>query len=1035
MVFERYSSNMKGKVWKMVETYSSYIFNEVGALDDIHGFQTACHIRSVPTDGWERLSLPHNWGGEWNNLWVKGVYTVPEEAAGLKLYAVPKITAEEILFFINGKPMGIFNSKSDYIGGLHSAQLITAFAVPGEEFELAFECYAGHFVSGVEPLERYNDDCLNYDKGEFNKIVSGVDICSMDCEVKDFVFDMRAVLQLSDLPANNFISGRAKNAVEKLFIELTQYPARIERDKVHNLAVTCRGIMKPILSLRGGDGMRGKVGVVGHSHMDTAWLWPVCETIRKCVRTYSNVLTLMEQYPEFTFVQSSALHLDWMRRYYPAIFEGIRKRVAEGRYEPNGGAYVECDCNITSGELMIRQFLKGQLFTRKYLNYTSDAFWLPDTFGYNGMIPQIMCGSEVKYFYTTKISWGDLNEFPYDTFIWQGVDGSRVLTHFNRIHSYPDIKSLESIVNDIKDKQVYDGRLLAYGFGDGGGGPTYGMLEDARRADNMAGVPELRYTTISGFMKDIEQNAENLPVFSGELYLECHRGTLTQMHDIKRNNRKAEFALRDMEYFNVLANKPKNAKSDELYEITMINQFHDILPGTSIMKVNETTRKEMIAVIKSAKEEAEKYAADMVENNVDITLFNTLSFGRNDVVYIEDSVAVPADKPYQCFTDVCGRKLTAVGEVAIPGFGMESVKMIKGGRQNGRSVFKYDGNNLETPFMYVSFDENGCISSLIDKTSGRQLRRKGGAPLNTFYLGEDIPNDWDNWDIDYDQALKMKPTGKLTERSVISDGQVEFRIRSKYEITNNTSLVQDMVFNAAFVKIDFHTLINWNEKQQMLKAGFDCDIMTTCVKNEIQFGYMERLVNRNYPFEVSKFEVCNHKWSDLSESRFGVALLNDCKYGISVNGSDMRLTLHRGGIRPDITGDSGVHEMTYSLLPHTGPFSAESVVYPAYMLNVPVYAVKGRLKSSVQPPVKISAPNVICEAAKPAELVENAYIVRLYEAERNKTKCTVTLPTDAKRCCVTNMLEDIRKELDINNSNVELEFEPFKIITLLVQRS
>lgn len=326
----------------------------------------------------------------------------------------------------------------------------------------------------------------------------------------------------------------------------------------------------------------------------------VSETIRKCARTYSNVVRLMDQYPEYKFIQSSALHLDWMRRYYPSVFERIKKYVKEGRYEPNGGVWVECDCNITSGELMARQFLYGQLFTREYLGYTSDAFWLPDTFGYNGAIPQIMQESEVRYFYTTKMGWNDLTRFPFTTFKWKGIDGSTVLTHLHSIDTIPDVNDTDREIRSIQNKEYFEGRLFCFGHGDGGGGPTPAMLEKARRIMGVPGLPEAYYTTVSDFMKEIEQTADKLPTYTGELYLEMHRGTLTQMHDIKRTNRKCEFALRDMDYFNVLSGDPKNTRTDELYKTLLTNQFHDILPGTCYTGVTQNAVKENLAVIGEA---------------------------------------------------------------------------------------------------------------------------------------------------------------------------------------------------------------------------------------------------------------------------------------------------------------------------------------------------------------------------------------------------------------------------------------------------
>ncbi|MBR4616834.1 MAG: alpha-mannosidase, partial [Kiritimatiellae bacterium] len=394
------------------------------------------------------------------------------------------------------------------------------------------------------------------------------------------VIDIRELLGAArTLPDSNYVKWRARTALEKINEVLMLYPKHATDEEFANGIKQALAISRPFFT-GGNSRVFGKVGITGHSHMDTAWLWPVSETIRKCARTYANALNLMEQYPSYRFMQSSALHSEWMKDYYPSIFEDMKKRVAEGRYEPNGGVYVECDCNITSGELMVRQFLKGQQFTRENFNYTADAFWLPDTFGYNANIPQIMQGSEVKYFCTTKIGWNETNRFPFESFVWKGIDGSEVLTHFMRIHCWPDVRDCTDGVNSLSLKDSTDMRLLSYGFGDGGGGPTAAMVETSLRSSNMEGLPVIESMSVSAFMKELEKGKEKLPVYRDELYLELHRGTLTQLHEVKRKNRKAEYALHDMEYFNVLSGRPRNPESDKWLKILLKNQFHDILPGT-----------------------------------------------------------------------------------------------------------------------------------------------------------------------------------------------------------------------------------------------------------------------------------------------------------------------------------------------------------------------------------------------------------------------------------------------------------------------
>ena len=1023
MYNERLNRRLEVKIENALRIYEKYVYEPVGALTDAEGLTTFEHLRAVPETGYAPLAPGFAWGSEWENLWVRGKFTVPEALAGKKLYAVSNCGGVEQLFFINGVPKGLFNTKHrDFIGGSHASQYIGEFAA-GDTFELAFECYAGHFCVDTAPYDNY--DYPDMPAPSYAQTYNGVEICTRNDDLFTLIFDLREIVNAAEhMPSNNFLGARAKNLIRKLGDVLVLYPKHASKEEFDESVKAALALTRPFF--KGGNSrIFGKAGIIGHSHMDTAWLWPVSETVRKCARTYANAMHLMEQYPEYKFIQSSALHSEWMKDYYPDIFEEMKKRVAEGRYEPNGGVYVECDCNITSGELMVRQFLKGQQFTRENFGYTADSFWLPDTFGYNGNIPQIMQGSEVKYFYTTKIGWNEQNKFPFESFTWRGIDGSEVLTHFNRTHCWPDVDDIPASINDISLKDTTDMRLVAYGYGDGGGGPTPGMIETGRRAASLEGMPEVENMTISDFMKELETQQAELPVYADELYLELHRGTLTQMHNVKRKNRKAELALRDMEYFRVLAGKKITEAQNKRLKTLLKNQFHDILPGTCITPVYEVYNEEMDRVLA---EYAADTAADietLVKPSENYTAFNTLSFDRNDAVVIEGAKSFAKEYPSQKYTDVCGRELLAVGGVAIPAFGSKVIETADT-PVKAASPFTYDGTRLETPFAEIYFDENGYISSYVDKATLRQLRKTGGAPLNVLLFGEDVPKDWDNWDLERDIVYKLKPVTGFKGREVITDGAVEIRLRSVFDVGDGTTLTQDMVCYADSPRIDFHTLVDWQSPHRLLKAGFDLDIAAARARSEIQYGHVQRPTTQNDSVEYAKFEVCNYKWTDVSEPRFGAAVLNDCKYGITVTDCNLRLSLHRGGTHPDFTGDKGRHEMTYSLLVHEGAFSAENTVYPAYMLNVPAVTAKG--EAEIKPIVKIDAANIICEAVKPAECGEGT-VIRLYECEGAKTDAKVALK-GAEKATLTNLLEDALGELPLENGEVSLTFRPFEIKTI-----
>lgn len=1012
----------------VLERYAAHIFAPVCDLDGVTGFQTDAHLRLPPSATDMSPIQPGNaWGHEYGNLWLHCEVTVPECCDGAILCAIPDAEAVEILCYKDGKPSGIINSKNNFLGAMHSAMFITDHAKAGEHFALDFECYAGHDCLGCSPYSAYGMDRA---QTNFTKHFHGIRLCVLDTTFRDFCFDLATVLQIARLPENNFTAMKAHECLMNAFPHLIQDTAYATVDELRTSAETILPLLQPALAKHpGGDRSRGFIGLVGHSHMDTAWLWPVSETIRKCARTYAEALTLMDMYPDYTFIQSSALHLSWMKDYYPAIFEGIKQKVAEGRYDPNGGVWVECDCNVTGGESMVRQFLYGQRFTEQNLGYRSDAFWLPDTFGYNGAIPQIMKGAGVKYFYTTKMSWSDLNTFPADTFVWRGIDGSEVMTHLNRMHVIPDVPTLNGAVNEIRDKHTNDSRLVAYGFGDGGGGPTYGMLEYMKRVRDLDGMPTIEPVTASSFMQKLEERRDKLPLYDGELYLEYHRGTLTQMHDVKKNNRYAEIALRNMELFGVLTGKTDKDERDEMYKILLKNQFHDILPGTSIPKVYEIAFPEMRQLIAKANEITGNYAASMAKaDDTKLSLYNTLSFERHDHTVLDGAHSF-ADAAAQVYTDMDGNEKTVV-ETTIPALG--TVTLTAGTPAKAADgAFQANGNVLTTPLYIVTFDENGYISSLIDRRVNREVKKAGGAALGTLWFGECLCTDYDNWEIEDDIFKKLFAVTECLSHEVVADGAVEYRVRSTYKLSKNSTAVVDTVFYAKDPRIDYEVKLDWHETHALLKAGFDVNVRSGFVKNEIQFGHVERPTTRNTSLEAAKFEVCNHRWSDLSESRYGVAVLNDCKYGISVEESDMRLTLQKGCYRPDPISDNGVHTMTYSLLPHVGAFAAENVVYPAYELNYKPVVIPGVVES--KPLFTIDAPNVLCEAVKAAEDIEGAYVLRLYECERNTTNCTLTLP-GAKRVTVTNLLEEDGTELPIVDGKVNVTFHPFEIKTIVVER-
>jgi alpha-mannosidase len=648
-----------------------------------------------------------------------------------------------------------------------------------------------------------------------------------------------------------------------------------------------------------------------------------------------------------------------------------------------------------------------------------------------------------RYFLTTKMSWNDTNTFPYDTFYWQGLDGTRVLTHFNCSHLWPSPENLARYtagekdgVGGIREKTVSRSRLFSFGYGDGGGGPQFEMLELARRVADVDGLPRTGYTTVSSFMRRLEgELAGKRPsVYAGELYLELHRGTLTNQHQIKRNNRLAELALHTLEYATVRAALAKAAPASgaairPLMEKLLVNQFHDILPGTCIPAVHELSVAETGETIR----EAECQTRQLLKGEdagtwVGIT--NTLSFARDDVMYLDEgSYILPSSARQQPVATLLHGKKVAVAGLTLEPFSSRSVERGESTPKPGASPFLYAGNRLETPFATVQFADNGTIASFRDKTAHNRELRGEGYPLGTLLIAEDVSLSWDNWDIDGDLEYKYADCSQLLSRSVVADGAVEFRIRSSYRISAKSTLEQDLVFYADSPLVLFEARINWQDTHRFLKVAFDTSIRAADARYEIQFGHIRRSVFRGTDLEKAKFEVVNHKYTDLSESRYGVALLNDCKYGISVYEGQLRLSLHKGGNRPDTRGDIGSHECAYGFLPHGGGFSAETVVRPAYLFNYRPVLSEGKLETA--PLTTVDAPTVVVETVKPCEDAQNAFILRLYECEGSQTHTTLHA-AGAKQLVETNLLEDALGE-PLDADHIELSFHPFEIKTLMVR--
>ena len=914
--------------------------------------------------------------------------------------------------------------------GNHPYRCLTLAGESGRSYHLAFEAYAGHSFPGTQPYESRPPVPDN------GQTFGGIEIALEREDVTAFCFDLRVLRQLAQaLDENSLRRGRITAVLARVFEVVPAAPAEVPEDQWRAALVAARDLMRPLLETPNGP-TTPEFGLLGHSHIDTAWLWPLAETWRKCARTFSSMCNLMEQYPETTFLQSAPCHTDVLRSQYPGIFAKVQRLVKEGRWEPNGAMWVEPDCNLVSGESFVRQLLVGQRATREMFGYTSDTLWLPDVFGYSAALPQILRQAGVEFFVTTKIGWNDTTRFPFDTFEWRGLDGTAVVSHFNQIQGWPDPAALLDRWRWVQHKDSQDRFLYCYGWGDGGGGPTAEQMEVARRVGDLEGCPRAKHTTVTEFMRGVRDDMGDLPVYRGELYLEFHRGTLTSIAGVKRGNRKGELAMRDAEFLCALATLrgapyPREEFTD-LWKRLLTNQFHDILPGSSIAEVNDEAVADFAAIIEEATGlgcEALDEGGFRDDDEDSILAINTLGWERTAPVAVAGVPGKrPAGRPGQRVADVFGGELLLVGGVALPALGGATVPLEDGEPEPAASPFAVDGDQITTPHAEIRFGIEGEIVSFLDLASGRELVREDGA-LNLLLIGEDVPQQYDNWDIDEDQRRKLSASATFVSREVVADGPLQLRLRNRYEFGQSV-LRQDMVFHAHTPRVDFETVVDWREKHQLLKVAFELDILADFARHEIQYGFVERPTHRSYAQDRARFEVCAHKWTDLSETNFGVALLNDCKYGVDVLDGDVRLSLLKGGTHPDPRGDEGTHAMTYSLLPHHCPFSAAAVIRPAYELNVPPVALVGASEAPASL-LRIDAPNVLVEAVKWAE-DEEALIVRLYEAEKSATRARIDFGLPVASVALVNLLEEEPEELVLDGQSLALSFRPFEIKTLKV---
>ena len=774
---------------------------------------------------------------------------------------------------------------------------------------------------------------------------------------------------------------------------------------------------------------------IGHTHIDVAWLWSLDQTREKVQRSFSTVINLMKRYPEYKFMSSQAVLYKMLKEDCPELYAKIKEMVKAGRWEVEGAMWVEADCNLSSGESLVRQVQYGKNFFKDEFDVDSHVLWLPDVFGYSAALPQILRKSNVDWFVTSKIGWNDVNTMPYDTFIWRGIDGTEINSHFltaqpqkkglgfDRYSSYgPRATAQETngAWNRYQQKELTNEAIMTFGYGDGGGGPTEEMLESIRRTSK--GLPGCAKTDIrfageflDKIAKNIKKHPEMVPYWQGELYLEFHRGTYTSIARNKRNNRQCEFLMLDAEAMGVLMNKlngtpfPKNVLRNN-WELLLTNQFHDIIPGSSIPEVYERSDidyAEIRSTTKEIREGAYNYVASRVSGD-GYVVFNPHSFNNSSTVKIDGKSVYVKD---------------------IPAKGYKVVKP-----EISDTGVTISDKTVSTKFFTVKLDNDYNITSIFDKKNHREVVRKG-RKANQLIVLEDYNDCYPTWELQYSSRDKSHPVNTVSDVYVIDDGA---RQGLHIKRTHMESVIEQIIwFYNDMPKIDFETKADWHQIKQILKVSFPVDINSDKASYEIQFGTIERPTHFNTTWDQAKFEVCGHKYADLSEGCYGVSLINDCKYGHDIHEGDMRLTLIKCDWNPGNTGvynDQGEHVFTYSLYPHAGNLASCDVVKYAYDLNMPMTAVKaqgnGELPSEYSL-VSVNKDNVIIETVKQAENDEKT-VVRMYETKNTRTRATVKFGFDISEAYITDLCEKEQKKLTVKNNSVTLDIKPFEIVTLKV---
>lgn len=1004
---------------------------------------------AVDDSRWQVIE-PNTYWGTWNTDFVmRTTFAVPSDwAAPVALYLplgdAGDFSHPEVLAYIDGEAYAAADRHHHdiYLRDAHHG---------GKTHQLTLHGWTGRADAVVDlHTKLFMRECA---------------VVQVDVPTREFVAAARVAHGVAEqLDDHDPVKGQLYNALDQAFVILdTRDP--LGTDAFYDSVPEALKTLKAAIAAAG-SAMSVDIVGIGHAHIDVAWLWTITEVIRKSGRTFSTVLHLMEQFPEYKFSQSQAQLYRFVEDHYPPLFEGIKKRVAEGRWEVMGGTWVEPDCNAIGAESLARQFLLGRSYFRKHFgDVDTPVLWLPDTFGYSWALPQLIKQAGMAYFITHKMSWNQYNHMPNQIFWWQGLDGTKVLTHFLTTlpewewdtlpHSttYNGLASPKEIFRtwqNFRQKETHNELITAYGYGDGGGGPNREMLENIQQFQAHPGAPRVRTGTVREFLENIaERHGDDLPVWNGEFYLEYHRGTYTSQAKTKRNNRKSEFLMHDAEFAAAWAALSTDFvyPQDDLqkaWELICLNQFHDILPGSSIAPVYVDSDRDYEQVREIGESMLNSATSALMKNlpeGATLLALNSLSFGGSRIGLINEPLdggltdlrtgSPLLTQPVQGGTllelnDLEPYSIVPIGPGGTASAPDDGVRIVQEGE---RTI-------LENTRLRVEFDARGELIRIYDRTAKREVLAPDQTG-NMLLAFEDRPMNFDAWDIDVYIEDRVELVSGFESLTVVENGPLRAGIQIKRRYRSSV-ITQTITLQRNSKRLDFDTQVDWHEQHILLKAAFPVNVFSPVATYEVQWGNVQRPTHRNSSWDWARFEVCAHKWADLSEGNYGVALLNDCKYGYEIHDNDMRLTLIKSATYPDPQADQGTHVFTYSLLPHEGDWRA-GVVRAGYDLNDPLILrrAQGRLTGDLKAAslVQVDADYALIETVKGAE-DGRGIIVRLYEQQRNRGTVTLTAGFPLAEAHVCNLLEEDETSLPVQENRVQFNVTPYQIVNLrLVPKS